>query len=166
VLATGRMEGAGADANLNPDEFKAVTLAKVAPYVQWPKEAWLDSETDFVVGIFGTNGVEPVLVALLKGQKVGGRNVVVKTFSADTNAVPRCQLLFIPAAQEPQWLLLNRDTNTFGLLTVGESEAFTKNGGVFNLIVSQQKLEISLKNAKRAGLEIDSRLRKIAKVTK
>lgn len=160
------MRVAAADPQLNPEEFKAVTLAKVAPYVQWPKEAWPDSSAPFVVGIYGSNVVEPILTALLKGQKLDGRDVVVKTFDAGTGASPACQLLFIPAAQEAQWIALQKDMPTFGILTVGESEDFTKSGGVFNLLVSQQKLEISLKNARKAGLEINSRLLKIAKVTR
>lgn len=165
LLAAGLAHGAAAEA-LNPDEFKAATLAKVSPYVQWPKEAWPDTGTNFVVGIFGTNTVEPILAELLKGQKVDGRDVVVKTFASETNVLPRCQLLFIPATQEVQWLLLSSTTNTFGLLTVGESAGFTKNGGVFNLLVGQRKLEINSKNAKKAGLEIKSSLLAIAKVTK
>lgn len=166
LLAVGLARGWGAEANLNPEEFKATTLAKVSPYVQWPKAALADSDTNFVVGIFGTNSVEPMLTALLKGQKVGGRDVLVKTFPADTNALRRCHVLFIPAEQEAHWQLLSKDANTFGLLTVGESETFTKSGGVFNLLVSQQKLEINLKNAKKAGLEINSKLLRIARVTK
>ncbi len=166
ALAAGLARVWSAEAILNPEEFKAITLAKVSPYVQWPKAVLADSDTNFVVGIFGTNSLEPMLTALLKGQKVGGRDVVVQTFPADTNALRRCHLLFIPAEQEPQWQLLTKDANTFGLLTVGESETFTKSGGVFNLLVSQQKLEINLKNAKRAGLEINSKLLRIAKVTR
>ena len=165
LLAAGLAHSAGAEA-LTPDEFRAVTLAKVSPYVQWPKKASADTSTNFVVGIFGTNTVEPMLVELLKGKKVDGRDVVVKTFASETNVLPRCQLLFIPATQEAQWLLLSTGTNTFGLLTVGESEGFTTTGGVFNLLVAQQKLEINTKNAKKAGLEINSHLLKFAKVIK
>jgi hypothetical protein len=155
--------GRGAEANLSPEEFKATTLAKVAPYVQWPKAALPDAETRFVIGIFGTNAVEPVLRALLRGQKIAGRDVTVMTFPADTNALPRCHLLFVPAEHEPLWQSVNKDTTAFGLLTVGESDDFTRNGGVFNLLVNQRRLEISHKNARVAGLTIDSRLLKFAR---
>jgi len=152
---------------LTPDEFKAVTLAKVSPHVEWPKSAWPGQGSNFVIGIFGTNTVQPILAALLQGQKAGGRDVLVKTFPANTNSLPHCQLLFIPAAQETKWLLLSKNTNTFGLLTVGESTDFTRSGGVvFNLLTSEQKLEINLKNAKKAGLEIDFKLLRISKVIK
>ena len=164
VVAGGRRSPA-AD-TLQPVEFKAAIVAKVLPYVQWPKDAWPDATAPFVIGIFGGDPVQPILATLLKDQKLNGRDVVVQIIDAGTNALPRCQILFVPAAREAQWLALNKDANPPGLLTVGESEAFAKNSGVFNLLVEQQKLEISLKNAKKAGLEINSKLLKIAKVVR
>ena len=164
LVAAGGWRSPAAD-TLHPVEFKAAIVAKVLPYVQWPKDAWTDATAPFVIGIFGNDPVEAILTTLLKDQKLNGRDVVVQIIDAGTNALPRCQILFVPAAREAQWQALNKDASPPGLLTVGESEAFAKTG-VFNLLVEQQKLEISVKNARKAGLEINSKLLKIAKVVR
>ena len=44
------------------------------------------------------------------------------------------------------------------------SGQFVKNGGVFNLLVEERKLEIHRGNATKAGLKISSKLLKISKV--
>jgi hypothetical protein len=166
LFAACGISSAGADAQLNPTEFKAAIVAKVLPYVQWPKEALPESPAPFLVGIFGGDPVEPILATLLKDQKLNGRDILVQSIDAATNALPRCQILFVPATHEARWQALSRDAVGAGILTVGESETFTKSGGVFNVLVEQQKLEISVKNAKRAGLDINSKLLKISKVVR
>ena len=79
-----------------------------------------------------------------------------------------CQVLFVPADQQAAWEASDPARNALGLLTVGadDSGQFLKAGGVFNLLVADQRLEISLKNARRAGLEINSKLSKISKVVR
>jgi hypothetical protein len=155
-----------ADTQLNPIEFKAAIVAKVLPYVQWPKETLPEPRAPFLVGVFGNDPVEPILATLLKDQKLNGRDIIVQRIDTATNALPRCQLLFVPATHEARWQALSKDAAIDGILTVGESETFTKSGGVFNVLVDQQKLEISVKNAKRAGLDINSKLLKISKVVR
>lgn len=151
--------------DLNPTEFKAAILSKVAPYVQWPEKAFAESAGQIVIGILGKDPFDGLLNELLKETKVNGRPVVVKTFE-DVRQVGPCHILFIPASFGAQWQELSKTMDTFGILTVGESEDFIKMGGVFNLSVQDRKLEIHLKNAKKAGLGIDSKLLKIAKTIK
>jgi hypothetical protein len=155
-----------ADVRLNPSEFKAAIIAKVLPYVQWPRETQPPPPEPFVVGIFGNDPVEPILATLVKDLRLDGRDVRVRVIDPELKSAPACQILFVPAAQEERWTELSKSIDATGILTIGDSEFFTKGGGVFTLLVQEQKLEISIRNAKKARLDINSKLLKIAKVVR
>jgi hypothetical protein len=151
---------------LGDNEFKAAFLSKIPPYIQWPASAFSESENDLVVGILGPDPIAGLVEQLLRGKQIDGRRCLVKVFN-DPESIPRnCHILFVPASQKQTWQQWSKaNPQPQGLLSVGETEDFiTKMGGVFNLSVSERKLEISLHNARKAGLEIDSRLLKMAKV--
>ena len=144
--------------DLNPTEFKLAFLAKIPAYVTWP-----GAEGQLVVGILGKDPFNGLLDRLLQQKKVDNREVVVKVFS-DPALVTKCHILFIPADQLDMWEELSQNLDKRGVLTIGERREFLSKGGVFNLSVEDRKLEINLKNAKKAGLEINSKLMKIAKI--
>jgi hypothetical protein len=171
IFCAGTLVGLGLAATdapkveLNPTEFKALTLARIPPYVQWPEKALDDSETNLVIGIVGKDPFDGLLGKLVKDQKIYDRDVIVKVFE-DPGQVTKCHILFVPAESQAQWHASIKNMDAFGVLTVGESDNFIKLGGVFNLSVKERKLEINLSNAKKAGLAINSKLLKIAKVSK
>jgi hypothetical protein len=109
-----------------------------------------------------------MLEQLLRGKQIDGRNLVLKVFESPETITKSCHILFVPVSQMEKWQEWSRaNALPIGLLSVGESEDFiSKMGGVFNLSIAERKLEISLKNAKKAGLEIDSKLLKNAKIIK
>jgi hypothetical protein len=50
------------------------------------------------------------------------------------------------------------------ILTVGENPRFTAAGGICNLSLADRKLTVNVRNARTAGLELQSRLLRIAEV--
>ncbi len=144
--------------DLTPTEFKLAFLAKIPAYITWP-----NSEGQVVVGIMGKDPFDGLLSQLLKQKKIEGREIVVKIFE-DPALVTRCDVLFIPADQLVAWEELSKSIDKRGILTIGEKREFLNKGGVFSLSVDDRKLEINLQNARKAGLEINSKLVKIAKV--
>ena len=156
------------ETTLTDKEFKAAFLSKIPPYIQWPPTAFSETENQIVVGILGGDPVASLLEQLLRGKQIEGRNLVVKVFERPEAITKNCHILFVPASQQDKWQeWCSAKVQPAGLLSVGESEDFiSKMGGVFNLSVTERKLEISLKNARKAGLEINSKLLKIAKVIK
>lgn len=150
---------------LEPAEFKASILAKIPPYVEWPAEAFPGQDKQIILGIVGDQSFVHMLEELvkLKNPKGDGRKIVIKTFE-NPQAVTKCHILFIPEAHEVEWLEFSRTFDGYGTLTVFSSKNFIKTGGVFNLSHEQRLLEIHIKNAKKAGLKINSKLLDIAKV--
>jgi len=161
------LASAAGGASLRPAEFQAAFLAKSLPYVTWSEENLPKPDEPMVIGLLGHDPFDGLLHKLLENQKVNDRKVVVRVISTNAPA-EACQVLFVPADQQAAWEASNLAKNPRGLLTVGadDSGQFLKAGGVFNLLVAEQRLEISLKNARRAGLEINSKLSKISKVVR
>ncbi len=154
--------------DLTEKEFKAATLSKIPPYIQWPEKKQPPAGEKCIFGILGKSPFDDgLLEQLLKDAKIDGRDLVVKTFEGAED-LSKCHILFVPADKIARWQELAKSLDTFGILTVGESPDFAKTlGGVFNLsLLPERKLEINPKNAKKAGLEINSKLLKWARIVK
>ena len=154
-------------AELRPAEFQAAFLAKSLPYVSWPEARLPKPDEPLVIGLLDHDPFDGLLHKLLENQKVNDRKIVVQVIA--TNApFDTCHVLFVPGDRIAVWAASAATAGPRALLTVGADDTgqFLKNGGVFNLLVTEQRLEISLKNAKKAGLEINSKLIKISKVVR
>lgn len=149
---------------LTPKQYTAAILAKIPPYVRWP-EAGLPSASDpFVIGLLGGDVEEEQFTRqLVAGVRVEGHEVTVKAF-ASVDDVTKCQILFVPATRAADWQNSSRNREFAHLLTVGENEDFEKSGGVMSVSARERKLHVFLSNARKAQLEIDARLLKIATV--
>jgi len=147
---------------LGPDEFRAAFLSKVPGFVTWPESAFGPTDDPLTIVLLGGATFGPMLEGLLKDVKVGDRRVSVQLIERIED-LPRCQILFIPEARSNELARLPMALRE-GLLTVGEDAGFTRIGGVFNLSLADRKLTVNVRNARAAGLELQSRLLRIAEV--
>lgn len=164
VLLSAGAFGAPPDAaaTLGRDKFVAAVLAKVPPYVRWPDAALGAGNEPFVIGLLGKDPLEELLVELVKGLRVGEREIVVQSF-AKADQVLKCQILFVPASKVADWEATSK-TAPPNLLVVGETEDIEKSGGVLWISPQDGKLHVFLANAKKTQLDLDARLLKISKV--
>lgn len=147
---------------LGRKEVLAAVLAKVPPYVRWPEAAFEAASDPVVIGFLGDDPTEGLLGSLVKGMRIGERDVVVRTF-ANPDQVAHCQMLFVPAARSAEWEGATRASSPH-LLVVGENEEVEKIGGTLCIVPADRKLHVFVANARKAQLEIDPRLLKLAKV--
>ena len=160
--------GAPSSVELSPVEFKSAFLSKIPSYIKWPEGAFASAEEPILIGILGATAdpVHTLLEELLKGRTLNNRTFVVQSVSTPEE-IRKCKVLFVPAGQLENWQQLNLAEQARGLLTIGEHKDFlTKSGGVLNLSVEERIVEVQIKHARRAGLEIDSKLLRISKVLK
>lgn len=148
--------------SVSPDEFRAAFLSKIPMFVTWPETVLGPDDEALVIGLLGGGTFVPLLEALLKEVRVGSRPVRVQSVDK-VEELPRCQILFIPEARSDEVARIPSERRG-GLLTVGEEPGFTKKGGVFNLSLADRKLTVNVRNARAAGLELQSRLLRIAEV--
>ncbi len=158
-------------------EVKAAFIYNFLKFVDWPEEKMTDSK-EIIIGIIGENPFGPA-TDVFKDKKVDDRNVILKCFegldkikempekdrTANEEAIKKCHLLFICPSEHKQVLEIIDITGKNGILTVGDTEGFTKAGVTINFLIEENKIRfnINLTAAEKSGLKIRSQLLRLAK---
>jgi hypothetical protein len=89
----------------------------------------------------------------------------VKRFRA-VEEVINSHILFVSKSEKGRLGQILAAVRGKSILTVGETEAFARQGGIINFITVDNKVryEINLDAAKRADLDISSKLLRLAKI--
>jgi hypothetical protein len=148
-------------------QVKAVFLFNFAKYVEWPAAAFPNATAPITIGVMGTNPFGDNLEHVVEGKAINGRPFVIKHYAADSE-VSGCQILFIGHSEASRMGAILAKASALPILTVGEDEAFARNGGIIDFVLKNGnvRLEIDLAAAKKAGLTISSRLLAVADVVK
>jgi hypothetical protein len=145
---------------------KAAFLYGFGRMVDWPATAFHNAADPFVIGILGPDPFEGALQEISRKRTIQGRKIVVRHFPAISDFREPCQILFITGTRprEEQREILQQ-LSRVGLMTVGESPDFTKDGGIANFSIDDNRVrfEINLKAAKRAELRMEAQLLNLGK---
>ncbi len=144
------------------DRVKAAFIYNFAQFVAWPAGDSL-AKGPIIVGIFGSGAMRPAIEEILRGKEQKGRRFEVRVFDRPEE-VRDCRILFLdlPDPRRAKALeLLPRP----GLLTIGDGEAFARQGGVIALVKdgNRMKFDLNLTSAERAGLRVDPTLLGLAR---
>ncbi len=158
---------AGAAASRGEYEVKAAFLLNFARLVKWPAGALPADDSPIVVGVLGA---EPFESAMKEGQQArpaGTHPVEIRQLTSSQD-VSGCHIVFVTDGQAELADAVVRAASGRNVLTVGESSNFAATGGVITFFMEDKKLrfEINTRAADSAGLEISSRLLRLAKITK
>jgi hypothetical protein len=142
-------------------KVKAAFIYNFAKFVEWPAQKLGGDSTPIVIGVLGPNPFGDELENALKGRQINGRGIVVRQFD-DAEGAKAAHLLFVSANDETK---LRKALKEYGVLTIGQSESFTRNGGIITFTFEHDKLgfEINVGAAEQAGLKISAQLQKLAK---
>ncbi len=145
---------------------KAAFLYRIAKFVEWPAESFVDTHAPFTIGILGE---EPLDVALgsIKDKDMRGRRVVIKK-SARIEDLQGCHILFIGASKRKYLAQIFDNLKGLNVLTVGEVKNFAEVGGIINFVTAGNKIrmEINVDAARKAGLEISSMLLGVSRIVR
>jgi hypothetical protein len=144
-------------------QVKAVRLLNFAKYVEWPARTFAETNSPIVVGLIGDNKFGDDLKQVMEGRGVGGRKIEVTAVTGEKDW-DKCQILFFSASEAGRQAEVLSRLKSLPILTVGETEQFTQDGGVINFTKKDGKVrfEIDLKAARSAGLGISSKLLSLA----
>lgn len=148
-------------------QVKAVWLFKFLSYADWSSAKKSQSrDAPFVLGILGDDQIaallKPVENKLVKERKI--RLERYKNAAEAKENAKECHVLFIGASEQARLKEILEVLKRNGVLTVGETADFTKEGGIINLTYGETRpLEISDTNMKLAGIKLHSKLRELAK---
>ena len=137
-----------------------VFLFNFSKFVTWPPDAVNNSP--FVIGILGNDPFGTYIERVVEGEKVSGQPIVVQRYD-DVKDVKDCEILYINKSNGAE---IARSLTGRNILTVSDGDNFATTGGIvrFYLENNRMRLQINIKQAKAAGLQISSKLLRIADV--
>jgi YfiR/HmsC-like len=148
-------------------KVKAAFIYNFAQFVDWPTSAFESADAPFVVAVVGKDPFNGLLEEVVAGKRVGGRTVVVQHFDSSAG-IGQCQILFVPMTEEGSLGTIIQKMQNKPVLTIGEVDDFTEEGGCFRFFTEDNKMrfEINQDAAEQAGLRISSKLLRLARIFK
>ena len=147
-------------------QVKAAMLYNFAAFVEWPRGTLDKPGQPLVVGSLGNDAFVDVLADMIRGESVQGHPVEVRRFEK-LGDLSLCHLLFITDEMQPSLpQVLAVVERVGGVLTVGNGDQFTAEGGVIGFIREGNKVrfEVNVAAAERGGFKISSKLLRLARI--
>jgi hypothetical protein len=148
--------------------IKAGFIYNFAKFVEWPSVSFSQPESPIVIGVLGTDPFGSVLDRIVADKKIGSRGFVVRRYkwSKDLKDLRDCQILFISASEKAHTDEIVEFVKWLPILTIGETPGFAERGGVirFTLEDNRVRFEVNVDAARKANLNISSRLLTLAKI--
>ena len=144
-------------------EIEAAFLVKFTSYVKWPPGTFSRPDAPVVIGIFGRDPFGSTINTIARSYTTNNRHVEIRRC---TNIVqlPTCNIVFVAPSAMGRLEEVVATVSAQPILLVGDSPGFLDKGGTINFVMVGNKIrfDISRKNCAKAGLEISSKLLKVA----
>jgi hypothetical protein len=143
-------------------QIKAAFLFNFAKFVEWPSDAFSDTNAPIVIGVLGKNVFGSDLENTIRDKKVNNRIFKFKNFTAASEAT-NCHILFISSSEKENFAKIVTGLHR-NILTVSETEGFIQAGGMVNFLIQDSKIRFQISDdaAKKAGLKVSSKLLSLA----
>jgi hypothetical protein len=137
---------------------RAAYVFNLTKYVSWP-----NAHDRLMLGVIGEESIGPVLKQVLDGKFSDGRRITVVMHPMDAE-LKECDLLYVAESSPAKIQLILDRVGSRAVLTVGETDQFTRAGGMVGLVRSGDQIEIEVNRdaLHRHQLEMSSRLLKLA----
>ena len=155
------------EAQVSEADLKAAFLFNFTTLVEWPPDAFAQADGKVTVGVYGDEAFTATLRTLLADKKAHGRPFVVKRLMNPADA-KTCHILFFRESETRRMGVAYESIKRLPILTVGESDEFLDQGGMFNFFFEDKQLrfEINPATAENAKLTVSSKLLRLAKIRK
>ena len=143
-------------------QVKAAFLLNFTKFIEWPASAFGTPDAPLTICILGADLFGTALDQIVAGEVVNGRKLAVQHINGP--AAPRsCQVLYLSRSERE--ILKAPPGAGPGILTVGEGEGFTHDGGMISFVLEHRRVRFKINQtaAERAGLKLSSRLLSVAK---
>lgn len=137
---------------------RAAYVFNLIRYIEWPPQ-----QKELVIGFIGDAATGEVLETLLNGRTSDGRAIRV-VLSPSDDELPRCSLLYVAEPDVKQVRKALEKVKGASVLTIGETDAFARAGGMVGLVNNGDhiQIEVNLEAAQSAGIRISSRVLNLA----
>ena len=146
-------------------QLKAVFLYNFAQFTEWPPDAFQDPQAPIIIGIFGKDPFGESLDEAVRGEKVGGRPLVIRRFTR-LEDVQTCHILFLTDSQSKRLPAILAAVKGRGILTVSDMENFVPQGGMVRFLTRNNRIQlrINMDAVKAARLTISSKILRSAEI--
>jgi hypothetical protein len=146
-------------------EVKSALIYNFARFIDWPPAALGEPEAPLIIGVIGNDAFGSLLDATMLSKTISGRPVEVRQFESLPD-LKSCHILFVGVSEKKQVRRILQSIGRAPILTVGDGEEFAGLGGVIGFLLDGRRVrfEINLDAAERAGLQVSSKLLRLAKV--
>ena len=164
IVVLGLLAATGLTAQIDEYQVKAFFLYNFARYVEWPAQALGPGKDPIVICVLGRDPFGAALQQAISGKAIDGRSLVIHELR-ELRPGCNCHILFVGASERK---LSPSALKASGVLTVGETPEFLKDGGVINFKLEDGKVrfEINVAAADQQGLRISSKLLSLAEVVR
>ena len=148
------------------DALKSQFILNFARFTTWPSAAFASPSAPLVVGFVGAPELADTFEKLATGKNINGRELKVKKFDSASSLDDSCHVVVAPPGAQSKAVAARIKGKH--VLLVGQDAGFLEAGGIINLIVDGGRIsfEINLAPAHAASLELDQKLRALAKSVK
>jgi YfiR/HmsC-like len=142
-------------------QVKATFLLNFTRFIEWPPGTLGGPDAPFNICILGNDPFGNVLEQIVTGELVSGRKVAIQKLDRDPQP-GTCRIVFVGDQADG---FRNPAGMGRGVLTVGEGEAFVRNGGMIGFVIENRRVifDINRRAAEAAGLRFSSGLLSVAK---
>ncbi len=142
-------------------DVKAAYLYNFARYVTWPASAFDSPDEPIRICVVGDDAFRGLLEDVVSDKRVGDRPVSAEA-RASAGDARGCHILFVGAARAGAVAGLSGQS----VFTVSDSEGFASGGGIANFVLVGNKVrfEINTNAVEKAGLQVSSRLLRVAQI--
>jgi len=142
-------------------QVKAAFLYNFVKFVEWPGQR--PANEPIVIGLLDEDPFGGELEKVVGGHSVGGHLFVVRKVSTAADAA-QTDVLFVGSAADAHYARLAPELRMAAILTVGETAAFARAGGVIRFILDGDRVRFAVapEAARTAGLKISVQLLRLA----
>jgi hypothetical protein len=142
-------------------DVQAAYLYQFGRYVQWPATASLTDR--FEICILGSDPFDGSLDEVVRGQRIGPREVSVRRVTSATET-GECQILFISSSESARTSAILNVLRGQPVLTVADDEDFIDRGGMVAFVSQGNRVRFAINQAaaNAAQLRLSSQLLRLA----
>lgn len=143
---------------------KAALSLNFAKFTEWPSVALQSNPATITLCTLGDNVVHEAFSGVEK-KAVGNKTITVINLTRIRD-LGQCQLLFVSGLEKNKIIQLISEIRILPILTIGEETEFLKSGSmvVLQIVDGKVNMQINLDAVKKAGLQINSRVLKLATI--
>src|SRR5579862_7762459 len=144
-------------------------LTNVLRLVEWPPAKTGEPSAPLIVGIVNSDDMEQAFrkaVGKMPGGRTStGRPIVIRKLSG-ADGIAQCSVIFIGGSDRKRIDTWVEAIGGQPILTIGESDRFMSARGMLGLMLKEDhvQVEVNLAAAQAAGLQISSRLLRVAAI--